>query len=167
LNRPAAAKEPIDVLLSSGKPSLLVELRRAIVMRAPAMRVVAACYGIQDAIRDVAHLKPDVVVIGVETCGADWKDALRRLDHRLVLLVATRADAVVHRRAVLAGACGVIEAAEAERWLAHAVDRVFAGEAWVPRSAIGEVVDALRTAAPVPSAGMTADSSSRKKRPKP
>jgi two-component system, NarL family, nitrate/nitrite response regulator NarL len=166
LNRPAAAPAPIGVLLAIGQPTLLAALQRAIDARAPAMHVVAACHGIQDAIRRVAQLKPGVVVVGAETCGADWEDALKRLDHPLVLLLVPRADAVVYRRAAFAGARGVIEAPDAERWIAYAVERVFAGEAWIPRSAFGELVEAVRIAAPLSADRMNAVLTKRKKPPK-
>jgi DNA-binding NarL/FixJ family response regulator len=45
-------------------------------------------------------------------------------------------------------------APEAERWIVRAIAKVFAGEIWIPRSVAGEVIEALRRAAPPPTGSM-------------
>jgi len=119
------------------------------------LRVVGeACSG-AEAIALTRKLTPDILLLDVAMPGQSGLDVARQLHEdgtstRVLLLTAALARAEVPR-ALKLGVRGVVEKEAAIALLLKAIRAVQAGEYWVGREVIGDLVDAIGRPAPAPS----------------
>jgi DNA-binding NarL/FixJ family response regulator len=117
----------IKVLLADDD-QLFLESLRALIECQPELSVVAAAHNGLEAIELADRLSPDAVVIDLHMPLVDGVTAVTRLrrDHpNLCLIVVTGdADRSLHQAAVTAGADGVLEKHELERWLVERLAEV-------------------------------------------
>ena len=93
----------------------------------------------------------DVLVLDVDLAGEDTLDALGSLRVRCpgrVLVLTGADDLSVHRAAVLKGARGVVHKSEPAETILRAIEKVHAGEVWLHRALLGEVLGLLTDSAP-------------------
>lgn len=146
--RPAAiASGPIDVMLVEDHKTMLWGLQRLIGDAGAGMRVVATATTSAEALAQIPHKPPDVVLMDLDLGGESAlplvAELLARGARRVLLLTGSR-DTALLDAAVRAGARGVVgKDAPAEQVL-KAIDKVHAGELWLDNDAL------LRLLAPAP-----------------
>lgn len=120
---------------------------RMIIERTPHMTVVAEAANSQDALAAATQEQPDVILLDLDLGGENGLSLVSELREvakqaRIVVLTGLR-DAEIHRRAVVLGALGVVRKEKAPEVLISAIGRVYAGEAWLDRTLIAEVITEL------------------------
>jgi len=111
------------------------------------MNVVAEAGSRTEAVQAAAREQPDLVLLDLDMggeCGLsflpDLVDAARKA--RILVLTGVR-DFELHRRAVRAGARGVVFKEKAAEVLIKAIDRVHDGEIWLDRTLVAGVLEEL------------------------
>ena len=118
-----------------------------IIQSRPLMTVVAEAANSKDALAAAAHEQPDVILLDLDLGGEDGVTLISELRQvakqtRIVVLTGLR-DPEIHRRAVMLGALGIVRKEKAPEVLISAIERVYAGEAWLDRSLIANVITEL------------------------
>jgi DNA-binding NarL/FixJ family response regulator len=115
-----------------------------IIQSRPAMEIVGEAGDRQDALALAASVSPDIILLDLDLGGesgmsliADLKAAAT--DARVIILTGLR-DTEAHRRAVLAGAMGIVKKEKAAEVLISAIERVRAGDAWLDPSLVAGVL---------------------------
>lgn len=128
------------------------------------LKVVADCGSAEDGCALAAREPPHVILLDLDLGqgpehGLDAIASLLEVAPEAAILVMTREpDKVLHEAAVLRGARGVITKDTPAALLLKALERVFAGEVWIDRAAIGKLLAsarAARLAKPGPEAQLT------------
>jgi two-component system nitrate/nitrite response regulator NarL len=144
---------PIRILIADDHPIFRDGLRRLLETRAEFQVVGEAADG-AEALRLAGTLEPDILLLDVAMPRVTGLAALERLatEHptvQIVLLTALieRADLVT---ALQRGVRGVVLKEVATELLFQAIRAVMAGEYWVDRQSMGDLVQALRDSAVTP-----------------
>jgi DNA-binding NarL/FixJ family response regulator len=109
------------------------------------MTMVGEAGAADDALAAFVREGPDITILDM---GLGKNEALELLNGirsanngARVILLASETDAEVCRNAIRAGAKGVIPASAGPEYLFKAITKVHAGEAWIDRSVIADVID--------------------------
>lgn len=115
-------------------------LRRLVETVPDRLTCVGVAASVADAVAQVPHCRPQVVVLDVdtETDKASLTSLLAAGSGPVLVLTGSH-EAQVQDRAVLAGARGVVDKREAPETLLKAVEKVHAGEMWLDRGATGRI----------------------------
>ncbi len=114
---------------------------------------VAAVFSDTDAaIAQAGAQEPDVLLLDLDSLQTNAKDlsdlaslcesavaGLHRALRARILVVGSCPESLIHDRAVLAGARGVLSKTESPTTLAKAVQKVHEGEMWIDRTATGRI----------------------------
>ena len=97
-----------------------------------------------EALASIAREKPDIILLDLDLDGEDGLDLLPDLiassaNARVIILTGVR-DSQAHRRAVRAGAMGLVLKDKAAEVLIKAIERVHAGEVWLDRTMTASVL---------------------------
>jgi DNA-binding NarL/FixJ family response regulator len=144
---------PLTVLVArharSRGPSCLGLLRRQ-----RGIRVVATARGDRDVVEAAAALRPRLLVLDAGPVARTVPPLLRAIRRRCratrVLVLVQGASQSTALALLCGGASGYLEARRARQVLAKAVRCVGAGQAWIPRRLVPQVVERLRRAAREP-----------------
>lgn len=115
-------------------------LERLVDTQPHALRCVGAAASAAQAVLQVQHWQPDVVLFDLD--GEDGTESLNDLHAQTparILALTSSGDTAVHDTAILAGARGVVAKRETPDTLLKALDKVHAGEMWIDRSATGRI----------------------------
>ncbi|MCC4115627.1 response regulator transcription factor [Aromatoleum toluclasticum] len=122
----------------------------------PSMQLAGSATCVAELLASPASLEADVIVIDLDLGGQDssesFAEVLRTHGAKVLVLTGSR-DLDSHRRAVLAGARGVVRKEEPVDVLLRAIEKVHEGDVWVNRALIGDIMSMLsgtRQAAPSP-----------------
>lgn len=135
------------------------------------MTVVAEAGNRKEALAAAGKEQPDVVLLDLDLGNNSGIGLISELlsvakQARIIILTGVR-DVETHRKAILLGAVGVVRKEKAPDVLIKAIERVYAGEAWLDPSlmadVIGEVSRAGRAAKPDPEAEKIASLTTREK----
>jgi DNA-binding NarL/FixJ family response regulator len=147
-------ESPIRVFLVDDHRATLWGLERLIDSAGGRMRLVGSATSIPELLSSPNSRKADVIVLDIDLGGLDSSTSLAELQqtlHARVLVLTGARDLTVHRRAVLAGARGVVKKEESVDVLLRAIERVHEGDVWVNRALIGDLMDMLKNGQrPVP-----------------
>jgi DNA-binding NarL/FixJ family response regulator len=151
----APARATIRVFIAEDHRITLWGLQRLIDSAAPRMEVVGTATTRSQLLTHVALPDADLVLMDLDLNGEDatevMDDLLRRCPGRVLILTGEN-DPERHRQAVLSGARGVLHKSQSAETVLQAIDKVHAGEVWLERGLLGDVLGRLtgRTQAPSP-----------------
>ena len=142
----AADGHTIRVFLAEDHPITIWGLQRLIEGRQPAMRMMGTATTLEALLADPALAQTDVLLLDLDLGGENSAGAIPQLLQRCPghILVLTGTDAESdHRDAVLRGARGVLHKSEPATTILRAIEKVHAGEVWLNRGLLGEVLGRL------------------------
>jgi two-component system, NarL family, nitrate/nitrite response regulator NarL len=140
-----AAKQ-IRILLVDDHAVVRAGLRMIIQSR-PGMTIVGEAGNREEALALAASQHPDIVLLDLDLGGDSGMALIADLiaaagDARIIILTGMR-DPESHRQAVLLGAMGIVKKEKAAEVLISAIERVYAGEAWLDPSLMAGVLTEL------------------------
>ncbi|NJN18501.1 MAG: response regulator transcription factor [Oscillochloris sp.] len=139
----AGHRSPIRLLLVDDHTIVRTGLRMILESRS-GFRVVAEAGSVQEAMEAVEHEPIDVVLLDLDLNGESglaFLEPLRDLQPKArVILLTGLADRQAHREAIHAGAVGLVSKGQVKDHLLLAVEKVHAGEAWLDRSMIADLL---------------------------
>lgn len=142
---------PIRVLLVDDHKSMLWGLERLIESENPRMQVIGKATNKMEVFAFLKLSKPDVVLLDLDLNGENSLDFLEELlqeSRARVLVLTASQDPVVHQRAIINGASGIVVKSENADVILRAIKYVHAGELWFDRAATSRLLRSLN--APVP-----------------
>ncbi len=135
-------KAPIRVFMIDDHRSILWGLERLIESGKPAMKVVGSAESVTAALKLLDSVQPDVILLDIDLGTENGIDGIPKLSAiskaRILVLTGVR-DKAAHDRAVLAGACGVVEKESPAETILTAIDKVHDGQVWLDRAATGRI----------------------------
>jgi DNA-binding NarL/FixJ family response regulator len=137
------ADQTIKVLVIDDHAMFRTGLRLAIESR-PGIKVVAEAATSAEALAAAARESPDIILLDLdlgEESGFELLPELIASGHagRVILLTGMR-DPEAHRRAVRMGAVGLVLKDHAIETVLKAIEKVYAGEAWLDRTMIATIL---------------------------
>src|SRR5437667_9605309 len=137
---------PIRVLIVDDHAVVRAGLRMLIDSQ-PSMKVVAEAGTRVEAVQAAAREQPDIVLLDLDMGGEsglsflpDLLDAAR--EAKILILTGLR-DPEAHRKAIRAGARGVVFKEKAVEVLIKAIDKVHGGEIWLDRALASSLLEEL------------------------
>lgn len=150
MNQQSAAEKTVRVMIVDDHRSVLWGLERLIESAWPRMVVAGTATSRAEMLATVGTVKPDIILLDLDLNGENSADALpelfARVETRVLILTGTR-EPEVHQAAILKGAHGVIGKDEAADVVLQAIDRVSAGEVWINRRMMGQLLETMSAAA--------------------
>jgi two-component system nitrate/nitrite response regulator NarL len=145
----AATSEPIRILIVDDHAILRAGLRMLIDQN-PAMKVIGVAGNGREALALAASEQPDLIILDILLGDEDGLTLLPELrdaatNARVLVLTGLRSSES-QRRAILAGAMGVVLKEHAAEVLIKAINKVHQGEVWLDRSLMGSVLDQMTQA---------------------
>jgi len=142
------ADKKVRIIIADDHPILRDGLRKLLETE-PDLRVIAEAGDGVEAVRLVCQHKPDIVLMDLAMPKRSGLDALRDLDGSSVLTRVIILAATVEKTEVLEalqlGARGVVSKESATKLLLKSIRTVMAGQYWVDRESVSDVVNAMRT----------------------
>lgn len=149
----AATIEPIRVFIAEDHRITQWGLQRLVDDARPQMQVIGTASSRLELVGHPALEDADVLLLDIDLGGDNVIDVLSDLQRRCRgrFLVLTGADDVKeYRRAILKGARGVLHKSQPAETILRAIHKVHAGELWVERGLLGDVLGELTGVAPKP-----------------
>ena len=118
---------------------------------APQLQLVGTARTRSELLNHDAVALADVILLDLNLNGADGASALAVLRQRClgrVLVLTGSSDIALHRAAVLQGARGVVHKSEPADTILRAIEKVHAGEVWLHRALLGQVLGQLTESEP-------------------
>jgi two-component system, NarL family, nitrate/nitrite response regulator NarL len=146
LSQTRATTLPIRVMLVDGHRCMLWGLEKLIDTEKPDMQVVATATSAAEAMRVAVSAAPHVILLDLDLngeCALGSIPGLIEISNAIVLVLTGTRDPVLHDKAMLAGARGVIEKAESAETILKAIATVHKGEIWIDRSATSRIFNEL------------------------
>jgi two-component system nitrate/nitrite response regulator NarL len=142
----SSAAEPIRILIVDDHAIVRAGLRMLIDQN-PAMEVVGVAGDRAEALALAASEQPNMIILDIllgDDDGLSFLPQLREVatDSRVLVLTGLRSSES-QRRAIIAGAMGVVLKEHAAEVLIKAINKVHQGEVWLDRSLMGSVLDAI------------------------
>ena len=141
---------------SSDDPIRIVILDRYTLTRAglrlildsyPGMKVVGEAGETNEGLEIVAFQKPDIILLKLDPAGNIGLEIIRELfkasSRSRVILLARLDEAPVYMRAAQEGVLGIVLKTEPPEILIKAIQKVHAGEVWIERSMIANLLSSL------------------------
>ena len=143
---PSVAATPIRIVLVDDHALVLAGLRMLIESQ-PGLAVTGEASTPDQALAVVARERPEIVLLDLDLAGRSGLDLIPELrtaspSSRIVVLTGLR-DVAAHQQAVRSGARGVVLKEMAADVLVKAIEKVHAGEAWLNRTMIADVLAEL------------------------
>ncbi|MDB5808453.1 MAG: regulatory protein [Betaproteobacteria bacterium] len=138
--------DAIRVFLVDDHPTILWGLERLIETAEPAMEVVGQASSSSELFARVPAVNPDVIVLDLDLNGESGLDCLPKLSKQSaarVLVLTGISDPLLHEKAVMQGARGVVHKREAATIILRAIEKVHRGEIWLDRNSVGRILNAL------------------------
>ena len=148
---PPNSDAPIRVLLVDDHKSMLWGLERLIEGENPRMQVIGKATNKIEVFAFLKLAKPDIVLLDLDLNGENSLDFLEQLlqeSQARVLVFTASQDPVMHQRAIINGASGIVLKTENADVILRAIKHVHAGELWFDRAATSRLLRSLN--APVP-----------------
>ena len=137
---------PIHIVLVDDHALVLAGLRM-LVESQPGLSVVGEASTAEQALAVVARERPQIVLLDLDLGGRSGIDLIPELldaapQSRILVLTGLR-DPAAHQKAVRLGARGIVLKEMAADVLVKAIEKVHAGEAWLNRTMVADVLAEL------------------------
>lgn len=113
----------------------------------PGMEIVGEAGTMAEGLEIVAKQNPDIILLEFNILGQAESDVvpsiLKASDHARMILVTGSTDSKIHHKAVADGVMGVVFKTQHPEILIKAIQKVNAGEVWLERSMIANVLSHL------------------------
>ena len=149
---------PIRVLLVDDHKIMLWGLEHLIEGEKPHMQVIGKASNKIEVFAFLKLSKPDIILMDIDLNGENSLDFLEELlqeSQARVLVLTASLNPVVHQRAIINGASGVVLKSENADVILRAIKYVHAGELWYDRAATSRMLRSLN--APVPTLNNAAE----------
>ncbi len=143
----------ISVFIAEDHQVTLWGLSRLIEAGGPHLQLVGTATSRSELLAHPEAARADVILLDLDLAGEDAASAMAQLRQRCpgrVLVLTGSGDIQLHRAAVLQGARGVVHKSEPAPTVLRAIEKVFAGEVWLNRALMGQVLGQLTDTEPVP-----------------
>ncbi|MBN2547781.1 MAG: response regulator transcription factor [Anaerolineales bacterium] len=144
--------DPIRVLLAD-RHTLLRAGLRLLIDPQPNMQVVGEAGSCSQAVELAEKLQPDIILLELNLDGPIDRpetdiisDLLEVAPQARLILVTAIEDACVHQEAVRQGVIGIILKEQPGHILLKAIEKVHAGEVWIDRAMMANVLEAITRA---------------------
>jgi len=148
-----ASPSPIRILLVDDHALVRAALR-LLIENHSGLQVVGEAANRGEALPNAAEKQPDVIVLDLHLGSGNTLDFLPELLTAAVtarVLVLTEVhDHETHQRAVELGAMGLVLKEQAADVLLRAIEKVHAGEVWLERTMVADVLNHLTRRSPAP-----------------
>ena len=145
----AATSEPIRILIIDDHAVVRAGLRMLIDQN-PAMKVIGVAGNRSEALALAASEQPNMIILDIllgDEDGLTFLPELREVTRNARVLVLTGLrSSESQRRAIRAGAMGIVLKEHAAEVLIKAINKVHQGEVWLDRSMMGAVLDEMTQA---------------------
>jgi two-component system nitrate/nitrite response regulator NarL len=143
-----SSRSPVRVLIADEHVIFRAALRRVLEFE-PGFQVAGETSGNGEVVTLARELAPDVLLMDIDTPGHHTLDAVRELSApphgcRTIILTSEMADEHVVR-AFRAGARGIMTKAAPVDLLFKSIDAVMAGEYWVGRERVADLIRVLQS----------------------
>jgi DNA-binding NarL/FixJ family response regulator len=143
---PGSTKNPILIVILDSHTLFRAGIRR-IIESQPGMEVVGEAGSLSESLEIITNLKPDIILVELNLTGQQEHDILSSIvkasEGTRVILVTGTSDPKVHQKAVEEGVVGVVYKTQPPEILIKAIEKVYAGEVWLERSLIANVLSRL------------------------
>ena len=140
---------PIQVLIVDDHP-IIHQALRLFFAGCPEVVIVAEVATYAEALTAAAQTQPDIIVLDLVLRKANIIDCIPELLAATaggqIILFTGIDDPALHRQAVSLGAMGIVSKAEAPEVLLQAITKVYAGQAWLERTLIANVLGEMTRA---------------------
>jgi len=144
----------LKVLLVDDHP-LVIEALETRLSKATDLEIVGKAYSGEQAIDEVARLRPDLVLIDLRMPGMGGLEAITRIKSEFpttAVIVLTMSESQEHLlQAVLSGAAGYLTKDSSPALLLDAIHAVLGGATTIPTELLRESIRELRRGGPIPS----------------
>jgi DNA-binding NarL/FixJ family response regulator len=133
---------PIRVFLIDDHRSILWGLERLIESGKPGMQVVGSAASCAVALDLIDSAAPNVILLDIDLGNENGVEEIPKLIARSpakILVLTGLRDESTHDRAVLAGACGVVQKEASAETILSAIKKVHDGQLWLDRNATRRV----------------------------
>ena len=136
----------IRIVLVSGRPLFRAGLH-LLIDEQESMRLVGEAGTIEKALEVVARMKPDIVLLDMDAGSEDILSLLSRIRSNgngvRVIVLSEKLDSELSMNAIRAGAKGHVLKEAEPLALFKAIHKVHAGEVWLDRSVMADVIDQI------------------------
>jgi DNA-binding NarL/FixJ family response regulator len=142
----SVSARPIRVLLVDDHRAVLWGLAKLVESAGPSLQLAATATCCADALAAARLHRPDVVLLDLdlgERNAVDIIPELAALAGTKVLVLTGSADNALYEAAVFAGARGVVHKSDAAEQVLKAISTVHAGEVWLNRAVLGQLLATL------------------------
>lgn len=138
--------QAIRIMLIDDHRSVLWGLEKLIEGEKPKMAVIGIATNSADALKLLATITPDVIMIDLDLNGESGVNIIPNLikisQAKVLVLTGTR-DITVRDNAMLAGARGIVEKGDTAETILKAIEMVHQGEIWLDRSTTSRIFNEL------------------------
>ncbi len=139
----ARNSSPIRVFLISGHRCILWGLERLIESGQPAMQVAGSATSCAEAFERIDDASPDLILLDFDIGHEDGAVEIPKLkarSHAQILVLTGLRDELLHDKAVLAGASGVVRKEAPAQTILAAIKKVHEGQLWLDRITTGRIL---------------------------
>ena len=143
---PSITKKPIRIVILDNHTLFRAGIRRVIESQ-PGMQVVGEAGNLSEGLEIITNLKPDIILLELNLEGKSEFEIMPSIvtssaGTRLILVTSV-IDPRVYQKAVEDGVMGVVFKTQPPETLIKAIEKVNAGEVWLERSVIANVLSRL------------------------
>ena len=139
-------KNPVRIVILDNH-ALVREGLRLIIEKQPGMEVTGEAGNLSDGLEIISSQKPDIILFELNLSDQASSDVIPRLikasDTSRLILVTGTSNSSINQQAVENGVMGVVFKAQSPEILVKAIEKVNAGEVWLERSVIANVLSRL------------------------